>query len=445
MTVSHSRNKISRTSTIDIPKSGGGLNFKYCSFGGEIFVSAMDLKYKSIAWVGNVYQKFEAMCLEVEDIMCQETAKYVEGQVQNVSASVKKFYSEVLQDLVPPSSVDGVKDVYIEDNADTGPNKNSKVIVEGNQKNPPIFDESKIIALAVKHSSPQQNKDLDLYKKSKTDHGIAPILPSAVSVRKDSIPALSAGGVHNKNHLILSSASNPVNGSHSKLSLCDGYKRSDILVEEICIGGNVVAKSIGNSVNESTRASSCSGLHDENCKKTDSEYSTDIMTETENLCDSTSSLPSFMALPDVLCENKVGETQPSSPCSIISAETDEGSDDDKSKLKEGNNDPDERSMESIDNIHNLKLEESCIFVDSKELYGIPRGTSKHRSYKKKIRDAFALRMSSAKKEYEQLAICYKNIDSQQKVESFTSSFLTRELDKKSISNHDFRESDWELL
>lgn len=32
-------------------------------------MDSMDVK--GIAWVGNIYQKFEAMCLEVEEAMCQ--------------------------------------------------------------------------------------------------------------------------------------------------------------------------------------------------------------------------------------------------------------------------------------------------------------------------------------------------------------------------------------
>ncbi|KAL7161823.1 hypothetical protein ACSBR2_042319 [Camellia fascicularis] len=67
------------------------------------------MDFNGIAWVGNIYQKFEAMCLEVEEVMYQNTVKYVENQVQTVGVSVKKFYSDVVQDLVPPSCIDPVK------------------------------------------------------------------------------------------------------------------------------------------------------------------------------------------------------------------------------------------------------------------------------------------------------------------------------------------------
>ncbi|CAL9235069.1 unnamed protein product [Arabidopsis halleri] len=67
------------------------------------------MDFKGIRWVGNVYQKFEAMCLEVEEIIVQDTAKYVENQVQTVGNSVKKFCSDVVQDLLPDDSVDSEK------------------------------------------------------------------------------------------------------------------------------------------------------------------------------------------------------------------------------------------------------------------------------------------------------------------------------------------------
>lgn len=35
------------------------------------------MDFKGIKWVGNVYQKFEAMCLEVEEIIVQVNALFV--------------------------------------------------------------------------------------------------------------------------------------------------------------------------------------------------------------------------------------------------------------------------------------------------------------------------------------------------------------------------------
>ncbi|KAK6946647.1 hypothetical protein RJ641_000120 [Dillenia turbinata] len=65
----------------------------------------MDLKIKGISWVGNIYQKFEAMCHEV-DFVSQDKIKYVENQVHTVGESMKKACSNVMQDFLSSSSVD---------------------------------------------------------------------------------------------------------------------------------------------------------------------------------------------------------------------------------------------------------------------------------------------------------------------------------------------------
>ncbi|KAL7249661.1 hypothetical protein ACSBR1_011781 [Camellia fascicularis] len=66
----------------------------------------MDLKFKGKRWVGNIFQKFEAMCQEVDDFVSQDTVKYVENQVHTVGDSVKKFCSDVVHDLIPSSLVE---------------------------------------------------------------------------------------------------------------------------------------------------------------------------------------------------------------------------------------------------------------------------------------------------------------------------------------------------
>ncbi|KAE8124733.1 hypothetical protein FH972_019590 [Carpinus fangiana] len=62
----------------------------------------MDLKHKGITWVGNFFQKFEAVCQEVDGFVSKDTVKYVENQLQNMGGGVKKLYSDVVQDVLPP-------------------------------------------------------------------------------------------------------------------------------------------------------------------------------------------------------------------------------------------------------------------------------------------------------------------------------------------------------
>lgn len=59
-------------------------------------------KSRSKSWVGNIYHKFEAVCQEVDEFVTKDTVKYVENQVQNVGANMKRLYSGVVPDFFIP-------------------------------------------------------------------------------------------------------------------------------------------------------------------------------------------------------------------------------------------------------------------------------------------------------------------------------------------------------
>ncbi|KAK6934166.1 hypothetical protein RJ641_034321 [Dillenia turbinata] len=63
---------------------------------------------EGISWVGNIYQKFEAICHEADFVsQCDmDKIKYVENRVHTVGESVKQACSNVVQDLLSSSSVD---------------------------------------------------------------------------------------------------------------------------------------------------------------------------------------------------------------------------------------------------------------------------------------------------------------------------------------------------
>ncbi|KAK4439131.1 hypothetical protein Salat_0248000 [Sesamum alatum] len=86
----------------------GLLTILSCLYGGIILIAfsgtsyvAMDLKLKGKFWAGNIYHQFESICQDVDDFMSKETMKFVENQVQSVGVSVKRFYSNVVQDILP--------------------------------------------------------------------------------------------------------------------------------------------------------------------------------------------------------------------------------------------------------------------------------------------------------------------------------------------------------
>ncbi|KAL2328118.1 hypothetical protein Fmac_021545 [Flemingia macrophylla] len=48
-----------------------------------------------------MHHKLENMILAAEDVMYEDTVKYIENQMQAVGKSVKKFYSDIVDDLLP--------------------------------------------------------------------------------------------------------------------------------------------------------------------------------------------------------------------------------------------------------------------------------------------------------------------------------------------------------
>ncbi|XP_011006721.1 PREDICTED: uncharacterized protein LOC105112649 [Populus euphratica] len=62
----------------------------------------MDLRSKGMAWAGNIYQKFETMCHEVDNVVNKDAFKFVENQVHSVGENMKKIYSDAVLDLIPP-------------------------------------------------------------------------------------------------------------------------------------------------------------------------------------------------------------------------------------------------------------------------------------------------------------------------------------------------------
>ncbi|XP_077227550.1 uncharacterized protein LOC143860668 [Tasmannia lanceolata] len=104
--------------------------------------------------------------------------------------------------------------------------------------------------------------------------------------------------------------------------------------------------------------------------------------------------------------------------------------------------------EIIEKFEDVKLEESFVDIEKNELCFISYRASKNRSYKKKIRDAFASKLRPAKKhDDEQIAIWFGDIDMETKRRGgvSTSSSIIEHLESTTLSNHDSYESDWELL
>ncbi|KAG2712513.1 hypothetical protein I3760_04G130200 [Carya illinoinensis] len=432
---------------------------------------AMDVK--GITWVGNIYQKFEAMCLEVEEVMYQDTVKYVENQVQNVGESVKKFYSDVVQDLVPPSSVDPVKalasDLSVDRYSDVGIHKNSKEAVK---KVPVRVD--------VDHLTENSKVIVGMDK----DFGRVPSLrkkkfsPSSVDSVKGTCPKLCSGQ-HNNGSI----------SNNSNMGVKNGPGHDNFSATEMSEG----------IVNDLGRASSCLELLKENhgasCDHTVkisapalaevrgfdsiSESSNALENAGDHMSDPSiasaspdlSVLASFvrnegkeMRLPD--SDGLSAEPNAVDICTFngasslvglsLDSEVRHNEFDDMEVVSHPERSDDwgldgiestlsEPGVETSQQYVQLKLEETCVLVDGDELHFVLHKEGKRRPYKKKIREAFSSRMRSARKEYEQLAVWY-GYDGESNQASSDSSMATHSVvDTKETKTQEFSETEWELL
>lgn len=417
-------------------------------------MSTMDRN--GISWVGNIYQKFEAMCLEVEEAMYQDTAKYVENQVQTVGASVKKFYSEVMQDLVPHP----VNPMKVDD-ADLSLNACADVMTHKKPK-----------AKSIKADTMQLTEDFNGIAGVEANHDF-----SFKGTNKD-------GGIYKRSNACIkrisrkANYSTPSEKSRSNTPLSKDLSRASLICEmrDNCelVNDKIALISPGASIEVIGRGSSQEGKIYDDIK--DATVSTDDAlnespTSDINLsvdssgkkgrklrCDSSGD--GLQGESTDTCTNSAlvaqmgsytsSDTQDSqSFCEeVFTSRTGSAGDCTMDVIKNTDTLMSKPRIEVIEQDDKTKLEDSCVWVDGEKLCFVPHSEGKHRSYKKKIRKAFSSKIRSTRKqEYEQLAVQYEEINKVSNPENVVSSAPTVMADShsKKLSTHDICESEWELL
>ncbi|XP_050247756.1 uncharacterized protein LOC126695148 isoform X4 [Quercus robur] len=408
-------------------------------------MSTMDLNRRGISWVGNFFQKLEAVCQEVDDIVSKDTVKYVENQLQNMGGNVKKFYSDVVQDALVDSVKREAQAVALKSNAAIGTYLKSMMGDEKKQEVTVIM-QSNVQPEAVDLVTKQLPDALNgSHLKSLTPPTSVDSLEEAVTDKTlqkvDDVPTRENPNESTEENAIEESApevlelNSPVVYGEKiiqemrPLSAC-----SSLLAESFSLSG----KSPDNSLD----ALSCN-------------YSG------ECVCDNSSKLPSSPPAPIISCKNKSVESGLGSSSSIVSLESIE---EDTSRIKEilslnessesalghsydWNNDINDPDMETIELCDKVKLDESCVIVEPSELYAVSHRVRKLRSYRKKIQDAFASKKRLVK-EYEQLAIWYGDVDmgsSKDGSQPLLTSTPAKSLNSKNLQLELSYDTEWELL
>ncbi|KAI4331096.1 hypothetical protein MLD38_029319 [Melastoma candidum] len=375
---------------------------------------------KGITWIGNIYQKFEALCLEVEEIMYQDSVKFVEDQVESVGASVRKFYSEVMQDLDPPSSLDPGKvtapEIALEKwdagktykwpttcikrvSAKTGPNHTKGSDVLGIvKKDGGCASPAKRLNIYRKPSSSSTRVAQLMKREGKTEARSVCVDIASAAQPQSEASGMGPPSERTETHSLQVSSKSPravkhqditvntagvemARGRSIKYSIDENEQQNgsisddsspilppdDINIVDECIEKNGIKREMASSSADSDGTSASNGILP--------------VTAVSDVRED-----SYFKIPLNKDGADIGHTSGHS-------------------LNENN-------LITLNKPDWGNLEESCIFIDVDGHHSISSSRGKRRSYKKTIRDAFSSKKKSSRaQEYEQLAVLYNDAPS----------------------------------
>ncbi|XP_011002526.1 PREDICTED: uncharacterized protein LOC105109499 isoform X2 [Populus euphratica] len=408
-------------------------------------MTIMDLK--GITWVGDSYLKFEARLLEVEEIMRVEAVKYVENQMQTVSNNVRKFYSDVMQDLCSPDSEDpangAVSKFPVDSAADVGIYMKPE---DGMEEKCGKADDPEQLAEDLKMTAESGADCLPLRRR--------------ITVRRISRQH-SKGSLSNKSNLDTDKNSNCNNVSPNEISgtttlsskFSSTVELSDQNLEASCDQTARLATpgcvevtdhfSMEESKNASKHVPEISfnkpSLDMVNITETGRHEGTDSRPSSRNLLEESNGVCLSNEFVSMIESAATGNMQTNK----FAYEEDFVSYSDEWKIE---SDKDgtiiDEGMEII-RVDKARLEEACVLVNVDEFHHVPR-EGKNRPYK--IRDVFCSRKRSVMKEYEQLAVQCSSDSKSKEEESITSSMPTLSIKEANRSlSHDPSEPEWELV
>ncbi|KAH0774473.1 hypothetical protein KY290_011610 [Solanum tuberosum] len=421
----------------------------------------MDLK--GIAWVGDIYQKFEAMCLEMEDAMYQDTARYVENQVQTVGASVKRFYSDVVLDLHPQFNIDPVKvaaaDLSLNPYAHTEISKKLKAKLKGGHPrviNKELIDDTQVIKGKSKSGGVYRRQSVgikeivrDNHPPSKKSDALCLVSGNAIKLSSDS--KVRGGFEVASDHMTMTSPLASVKGRNSTET---GKEVSNHIIKTkvpaACISINVAASDTSLSVD-------CVGQNQADLRNTSSagdlqsDSHADRGTLKELAGDTGLKISSNTGDNNIASEeiNNIAKISSNTGDNNIASE--EINESCKERSDKSCSPPPEKydliesDVEIVERYDESKLEETCVLVEADKLH-VPQGSVKRKSYKKKLRQVFSMKKKSTRKEYEQLGALHGDQQPNLEPEEKPMQVLSKNSNVKKLSSaDDHSESEWELL
>lgn len=365
----------------------------------------MDLK--NISWFGNMYQKFEALCLEVEE----DTVNYVESQVQIVGESVKKFYSEVMQDLRPRSYVDPVKvarndlSLFAQNEIEKKAKENLVEQPGGVDMKPSGISINTVPCEVYPGKNNLGGKSLGIAENSKDDQSLLKKSGSATPLSEErnrmaSVYENRRGYSMARDHITV--ALPEFGNSECTSSLARGRASKETTTGSCdhipVVSMPVISSSIGAAASDTTSPVESSGL-----------------------------LVEDFALISSFGGPSLKSSERSQNCNIDVVET---------------FDVTEQVMEMVELIDEQQLEETCVLIEGNKLR-FPEQPVKHKSYKKKIREAFCSKKGSTR-EYEHLVAQHEGQPLNREAEENVMPALVAKSNMK-LSASGFPDSEWEII
>ncbi|CAN4075463.1 unnamed protein product [Withania somnifera] len=396
----------------------------------------MDMK--GISWVGDIYQKFEAMCLEMEEAMYQDTTRYVENQVQTVGASVKRFYSDVMLDLHPPFNIDPVKvaaaDLTLSPYAHTEISKKLKANLKGGRPggiNKELIDDTQVIKGKSKSGGVYRRQSAGIKEIVRDNHlpfkkSDALCLVSGNAIKLSSDSKVRGGFEVVSDSMTMTSVKRRCDVAEAQKEVYNHVKHTNVPAGDI---------SVNAATSDTSLSVDCVGQHQADPIITSSvgDFQSDSHADGAThkaLAGETGLKISSNTHDDNIASEENNEACKEKPDRFCCATPEKKSDLIKS------------DVEIIEHYDESKLEETCVLVEADRLH-VPQDSVKWKSYKKKLRQVFSTKKKSMRKDYEKLGALHgdeqPNVEAEDKVRQANSNT------NKLSSANDHYEFEWELL
>lgn len=398
-------------------------------------MTTMDLK--SISWVGDMYHRVESLCVEMGETMYQDTVKYAEEQMQTVEASVKKFYSDVMQDLLDPSSaLHTVKeDLTLVQHADVAVSKKPKAMYEKKLVNTEaeqmVNDSDGAANWSVNNpyeptsdDSVEEQCPIKVFENpfAELDFQNQVIYASKDLDNRGDSECKSPSDTSNLNVLVTedhsegSTRSQVQNESHEPLCGLTDVRSNSASVVEV-------------SYSENDGVGIAEQMAEEN-------GSIGVVNESETTSPSSGNLSPDFDASSAPGDIKTSFTSDAQNCEVVDLDLyvpESGTSNSLVAHVIENGEADKQGVLLGKRLDKVTLGESCILVEkTQHSFSIPLESGK-KSYKKKIRDVFtSRRWAKGKQDQEQLALGYEEQNGKDK-------------GKSSIKDSQLYESEWELL